>query len=120
MNMSAVTTGNAASVVTTKPTKTPSTTYAKDVSQSRTVSPTHEPAFRVTPPKPAPTTSTNATTGSTTSMPAEILVPTYDQDGIGVIRSWRAQPDARSIESLVPPALRAATRAPKEHIETIR
>src|SRR5580700_2222142 len=117
MNMSAVTTGNAASVV---PTKTPRTTYVKDVTQSSIVRPTHDPALRLTPPKPAPTTSTNAITGSTTSMPVTILVPTYDHSGMGVIRSWRAQPDARSIDSLVPPALRAATSAPKEHIETMR
>ena len=53
-------------------------------------------------------------------MLAMTLVATYDQAGIGVIRSWRAHPEARSIESRVPPALSAATSAPKEHIETMR
>ena len=53
-------------------------------------------------------------------MLAVTLVATYDHAGMGVIRSWRAQPEARSVDSRLPPALRAATRAPKEHMDTMR
>ena len=67
--------------------KTPSTANGREVTQSRTVSPIHVVAASRTSPKPAPTASTKTITGSTTSMLATILVATYDQAGIGVIRS---------------------------------
>ena len=48
------------------------------------------------------------------------LTVTRARPGSGVARSWRAHPEARSPDSRVPPALRPVTRAPNEHMETIR
>jgi hypothetical protein len=59
-------------------------------------------------------------TGRITSMLAQTFVTMYDQAGIGVTRSCRAQPEARSADKRAPPAVSPATREPNEHIETIR
>ena len=39
---------------------------------------------------------------------------------MGVTRNCRAHPDARSVDSRLPPAFSAATSAPNELIDTIR
>src|ERR1700757_2098084 len=98
MNISPVTTGNAASGATTKPMKTPSTAKGSEVAHSKSVSPIHVVADKRTSPKPAPTASTKTITGSTTNMLATTLVATYDHAGNGVMRNRRAHPEARSID----------------------
>src|ERR1035438_5495988 len=103
-----------------KPTKTPRTTNGRAVAHNKAVSSHQVSTPSCTPPNVAPTTSTKTTTGRTTTMLTADLTATYDQPGRGVTRSCRAQPHALSPEIRVPPALRAATNAPNEHIETMR
>ena len=118
--MRPVATGKAASGLTRNPTTTPRMANGRAVTKSRPVSSNQVPRPSWTPPKEEPTISTRASTGSSTTMLAATLTPMYDHAGMGVTRSCRAHPEARSMESRDPPALRAAIRAPNEHIETMR